>query len=84
MCVVHGRYAVLYYKLRKGPPASEITIRLHIDEAGKFSAPYDMSVFRPKFRTTEWGRVNPPAYEHFLLATVPGLILGSIRSQQKG
>jgi hypothetical protein len=51
MCVVHGRSTVLYYKPRKGP---EISIRLQIDEAGKFSAPYDMSVLRSKIKTTEF------------------------------
>jgi hypothetical protein len=35
-------------------PVLEITIRLQIDETGKFSAPYDMSVFRPKTRTTDF------------------------------
>jgi hypothetical protein len=35
MSVVHEQSTVLYYKLRKGPPVPEITIRLQIDEAGK-------------------------------------------------
>ena len=51
MCVVHRRSTVLYYKPRIGP---EISIRLQIDEAGKFSAPYNMSVFRSKIKTTEF------------------------------
>ncbi len=50
MCVVYGRSSVLYYNLRKAPPAPKLTIRLQIDEAGKFSAPYDMSVFKSKIK----------------------------------
>jgi hypothetical protein len=53
MCVVHGRSTVLYYNLRKGPPAPEITIRLQIDEAGKSSAPY----VKPKIKTTAGDKV---------------------------
>ncbi|CZR64899.1 uncharacterized protein PAC_14799 [Phialocephala subalpina] len=43
------------YELEKPPPSpAEITIRLQVDEVGKFSAPYDFSVWRPKIKTTEF------------------------------
>ncbi|KAH8800598.1 hypothetical protein F5884DRAFT_757452 [Xylogone sp. PMI_703] len=60
-CVVHGRSTVLFYKPRIAPRPTQdpmqgphITIRLQIDEAGRFSNPYDMSAFNKKWKTTQF------------------------------
>jgi hypothetical protein len=38
----------------KFPSSPEVTIRLQMDEVGRFSGPYDISVWRPKVKTTEF------------------------------
>ena len=41
-------------QLVKFPPPPEITLRLQMDEVGKFSGPYNISAWRPNVKTTEF------------------------------
>lgn len=50
----HPRESNIHQLIHQPLPTPEITVRLQMDEAGKFSAPYDTSVFRPIARTTDF------------------------------